>query len=472
MKIIITLFCFVAIMQPVFAQIENAFIDSLYKKLKQTQVPNEQFKLLHFIHEKASHTGQIDIMKSSSEQMLKIATTTHRDTLLSAAYTTIGSCFIKTGNYRQALEYNFKALGLAEKSRNNNMILLATKEVGATFRNLKKYDEALIYFKKAEALLKVEGVATTKYASRAYTTLASTFLFLSQLDSAMRYVQLANEVTVKEKDPFGYSRVLYLFAGLYKAKGDNDLAEGYYKKCITFSAAENFSETYVTSTTDYAQYLFDAKKYDLSKAYALSGLNRAKNAKDKLGMLNAASLLRKVYYAIGQKDSAYFYTDMKDAYNDSIFNIREQYEIENLSFTEKLNEKEKEGKLIEEAENRNRNVQFILIAIGIVSFIVLFLLLSHSIVVTEKWISFFGILGLLIIFEFINLFIHPFLESVTHHSPVLMLLSLVFLASLLIPLHHTMEKWIKEKMIMKNKKIRLENAKKTIEILEAETNHK
>jgi hypothetical protein len=76
---------------------------------------------------------------------------------------------------------------------------------------------------------------------------------------------------------------------------------------------------------------------------------------------------------------------------------------------------------------------------------------------------------LLILFEFINLLIHPFLESVTHHSPVLMLLALVALASLLIPLHHRMEKWIKEKMTDKNKIIRLENARKTIEQLERET---
>jgi len=470
-KKIITLFCFVAIVQTVFAQTSNAKIDSLYKKLKQTQAPAEQFELLRLIQEKATHIGRIDIMKSCSEQLLKIATSMHQDTLLSAAYVSIGSCFLKTSDYRQALEYYFKALELAERSRNNNLILLATKEVGATFRNLKKYDEALVYFKKAESLLKEKEVDKIKFASRTYTTLASTFLFLSQLDSAMRYVQLANEVTIKEKDPFGYSRVLYLFAGLYKAKGDTDLAESYYKKCIAFSAAENFPEPYVTSTTDYGQYLFDTQKYNLSKAYALSSLNRAKDAKDKLGMLNAASLLRKVYNAIGQKDSAYLYSDMKDTYSDSIFNIHEQYEIENLSFTEKIKEKEKQGKLTEEAEHQKQNVQFALIAIGILSFIVLFLLLSHSIIVTEKWISFFGILGLLIIFEFINLFIHPFLESVTHHSPVMMLLSLVFLASLLIPLHHIMEKWIKEKMTVKNKKIRLKNAKKTIEELEEETNN-
>ena len=85
-------------------------------------------------------------------------------------------------------------------------------------------------------------------------------------------------------------------------------------------------------------------------------------------------------------------------------------------------------------------------------------------------ISFFGVLGLLVVFEFINLLIHPSLASTTHDSPVLMLLALVVIASLLIPIHNRLEKWIKEKMIKKNKKIRLEAAKKTIEKLSDTSN--
>jgi hypothetical protein len=47
-----------------------------------------------------------------------------------------------------------------------------------------------------------------------------------------------------------------------------------------------------------------------------------------------------------------------------------------------------------------------------------------------------------------------------------MLIALVAIASLLIPLHHRLEKWIMKKMTEKNKKIRLENAIKNIEQLE------
>jgi hypothetical protein len=70
------------------------------------------------------------------------------------------------------------------------------------------------------------------------------------------------------------------------------------------------------------------------------------------------------------------------------------------------------------------------------------------------------------VFEFVNLLLHPWVSSITNDSPVLMLLALVLIASLLIPMHHRLEHWIKEKMIEKNKAIRLAAAKKTIEKLE------
>lgn len=75
-------------------------------------------------------------------------------------------------------------------------------------------------------------------------------------------------------------------------------------------------------------------------------------------------------------------------------------------------------------------------------------------------------IALLIVFEFLNLLLHPFLERITHHSPILMLLALVCIAALLVPLHHKLEHWATTKLIEKNKKIRLAAAKKTIEQLE------
>jgi len=105
-------------------------------------------------------------------------------------------------------------------------------------------------------------------------------------------------------------------------------------------------------------------------------------------------------------------------------------------------------------------------ALGLITFIILFLLLSHSIIANQKLIRFLGVIALLIVFEFINLFIHPYLSHATNDSPLIMLLVMVCIAALLVPVHHRLEKWISHRLVEKNKKIRLAAAKKTIEQLE------
>ena len=63
---------------------------------------------------------------------------------------------------------------------------------------------------------------------------------------------------------------------------------------------------------------------------------------------------------------------------------------------------------IEERQARKQNIQYAAIALGTISFLILFLLLSQSIIVSSKAIKLFGIVALLITFEFYKPLIHPF----------------------------------------------------------------
>jgi uncharacterized membrane protein len=120
-----------------------------------------------------------------------------------------------------------------------------------------------------------------------------------------------------------------------------------------------------------------------------------------------------------------------------------------LSFTEKIRQQE-----IEEAnrlakEERKSNIQLM----GIVTFISFFFALLFVFSkrhVNPKIIKFLGLLGLLLLFEFISLFLHPYIASFTHHKPILMLLILVAIASILIPLKHALQRWVKEKLAQKS----------------------
>ena len=167
-----------------------------------------------------------------------------------------------------------------------------------------------------------------------------------------------------------------------------------------------------------------------------------------------------------QTDSAYYYSRMEAKLNTEIFSQNNVNKIQALAFNEQIRVMEDAAKKLAETEQRRQNIQFALIALGIITFIILFLLLSRSIITNTKLIEFLGVIALLIVFEFLNLLLHPFLERVTHHSPMLMLLALVCIAALLVPLHHRLEKWATAKLVEKNKQIRLAAAKKTIEQLE------
>jgi hypothetical protein len=163
------------------------------------------------------------------------------------------------------------------------------------------------------------------------------------------------------------------------------------------------------------------------------------------------------------------YADMYQMANDSLNNLQSLQRNQLLTFEEDLRQQELVKVNLEANEQDKENLQYIFIDISILSLIILFLLLSRSFITNTRLIHFCGIVGLLIVFEFLNLLLHPFLEKITHHSPILLLLGLVGIASLLVPLHHKVEHWATAKLVSKNKEIRLANAQKTIEELAIKT---
>jgi hypothetical protein len=61
----------------------------------------------------------------------------------------------------------------------------------------------------------------------------------------------------------------------------------------------------------------------------------------------------------------------------------------------------------------------------------------------SKLIASLGIASLLMLFEFISLLIHPYVEKYSGHNVAVMYIILLITASALVPLHHKMEAYVK-----------------------------
>ncbi len=364
----------------------------------------------------------------------------------------------RIGNYIKSQEAIVKATIIAETMPyNNNYLALIYNTKGSSETNENK---AIEYLKKGIAICKDDLIKRILL----YNT-ANKYLRINQIDSALSYTQKSNEIAIKIHDTASIWMPL-AFGNINLKLNQPDIAYAYFRKARQLAEKFKFSAwlsrsyggmiDYFSSINNNDSVLFYKKKYfdfDTQDAYP--------------NKVAASEFIYKYYLQKGNKDSAIKYLLFNKVGNDSLNSFKKIEELKQAKITEELRQKEVEFTQQEEKESRNHNIQLAVTAIIILSAIILFLLLSRTILVSHKLVEFLSVLVLLVVFEFINLLIHPFLENITHHSPFLMLMALVAIASLIIPLHHRLEHWTTQKLVEKNKAIRLANAKKTIEEIES-----
>ena len=465
MKKILTFVFYIFLIANGFAR--NTYSDSLQVALDKATDPAHRFTVLVKIGEYGFNSGYGNIDSSVCIELFKIAQQLKGDSLMAISYNWMGAFFQFTkGDYTTSLEYYFKAIPLAENSNDKRRLSSLYFDISATYIQLLNPLESIKYSLMGRENLPDKSSPMYDFMLRQYQdNMTNAYLLLHQPDSALHYAQELNETNRRFKSQTYDLASIANFAMVYEQLGDKETAEFYYKKANALSDSINFYISKLIVKGHYAIYLLNNNKITEARILGNQLFQLGQQINNNDMKQSGAGILRRVFENNHQTDSAYYYSRLESIVKDSIFNQNNINKIQSLVFKEQLRSIEENGRRDLESQQRKLNIQYSLIALCIVTFIILFLLLSHSIVANEKWISFFGVLGLLVVFEFINLFIHPALSAVTHDSPVLMLLVLVIIASLLIPLHHRMEKWINEKMVEKNKRIRLESAKKTIQKL-------
>ena len=467
MKKTITLFCIITIQvligKTAFAQ--GSIADSGEAALAKIKKPLERFTAtIQYLEANDAYTGGF-IDSALCIDLLQIAQQLKNDSLLATSYNWIGYFFsIKNGDNTTALEYYFKALPLAQKYNDKRRISSIYFDIAGVYFSLKNFEEFFNNTMKGGETLPDKNSPKYDHMLVQYQrNMGYYFTEKNNLDSALHYAQAAEQTSKRLKSRIFNTQVLSLIADIYAKMNEDALADVYFNK------AQLASDSIFRKEMFYRRYIpFLIKRNRISEAMLQA--EKFWDISNKMQNLNvklmAAGFKRDVFDKMNNTDSAYRYSKVESEIRDLIFNENNQNAIQALAFKEQLRTMEDAAKKSAEEQKRKQNIQYALIALGIVTFIILFLALSHRHITNTKLIQFLGVLALLLVFEFLNLLFHPFLERITNHSPVLMLLALVCIAALLVPLHHKLEKWATHKLVEKNKQVRLAAAKKTIEQLE------
>jgi hypothetical protein len=472
MKNIIILFCIIITAQTVFAQNNNS--DNAKAALAGNTSPIERFsETIKYLESVDTYSGN-NIDSAICIDLLQIAQELKNDSLLAISYNWIGYYFYQSkGDNTTALEYYFKALPLAEKFNDKRRISSLYFDIALIYHLVRNIDDFFRFTKKGGQNLPDNTSSKYDYMLVQYQrNTGIAYMEKNQLDSALFYAQAALQTSQRLKLPRFQLQALHLLAAVNSKLTENDLADVYFKRALILSDSVKSEMRKIEFYQRYIPFLFENNRMMEARVQAEKLWTLSRKTQNLNFNLIATGYKKELFDKLNNIDSAYYYSKLESQLREQIFNQNNLNAIQALTFKEQLRSMEEAAKKSAEEEQRKQDIQYALIAIGIIILLTLYLLLSRSFITNTKLIEFFGVIALLIVFEFLNLLLHPFLARITHHSPFLMLLALVSIAALLVPLHHKVEKWAIEKLVEKNKQIRLAAAKKTIQQLDKKAGDK
>ena len=428
-----------------FSTTQAQNIDSLRKAVVSNDHDTNRVKSLLRLS-----NSYIDFERDSAMQFaqeaLNLSTSNNFEKGEAQSLNIIGSILTGTGNYPMAFEYHLDALKIAEKIKNETLIAAIYNNLARVSTERSDYKTAIEYLFKAKS--KFEELDIKEYAATALLNIGDTYERMDKLDSGLHFQNLAYQLALKIDYTYLLGAITSNLGHLYLNTGKITEASDYFQKAISFLRTSNDKSDIevLAGVYDGISKIFEKKdKTDSALFYAKKSLGLSMQVADQKRILNASMLLNKLYHKEKLIDSAYRYSTIASETRERILSADKVSRLENMKVTEQTRQLELARTEAKIQKVRKSNLQLIGITFFIITFFSILIIVGRR-KTYPRALKYLGLLGLLLLFEFIAIFVHPFIDKWTNHDPVYMLIILVAIAAVLVPLHHKMEHWVKEKL--------------------------
>ncbi len=441
--------------------------DSLRLKLR--DAPTDSLKLVYYrALFDAYEESRPDSALVFALEGLKLATEIGAEKRRSQFLTRIANLVQSKLNYPHAYEFHTASLIISEEIDDPVGIGASFNNLGEFYKVQEDFGKALEHYAKAEGVFSniildlesgkdrpvSEKTASDikmykKFRGIVLMNLGHMYELLNKLDSALYHEQRALASATANEDLDLLGAIYTNLGSIYSSMSKPELALETLRKGIPYLEAEDdkrfMTLTYITMSDIYEK----ASDIDSALIFAHRSLVAASDGTFHQEELTAAEALSRLFEKKQQGDSALHYQKLVASIKGTMLaqdNIRK---VDALSFEEKIHQEEIAQAKAKAARERSDMLQYFIITIVlVVVFIALSLLSKRK--AKPKFIEYMGMIGLLLLFEFISLFIHPYIAKWTHHKPIFMLLILAGIGAILTPMHHLLIRWIKKKMAHKN----------------------
>lgn len=380
--------------------------------------------------------------------------------LIADLYNNLGNAYSELGDHPKALEYHFKSLNMNETINNQVGVSTNCLNIGSFYTTkFSNYVDGLRYLKKSlEASTRIKD---TVLMSEGLIGIALIYNRQGKKDSALNLYRQAYILDNVIQNYRGLSISSNNMGSIYLEKKDLDFADSLFHISLATCKRAGLKGILITVLKNLGSLNIDraktktvntSKEYiEQARQYVYEGIDSASSG----GVADTPYTYYKVLSDLdelsGNASRALYFFKKGQKIEDSIYS---KENAEHISLLEKEREQFEQQRAQDARKASARiakTIQLLSIFTGILILVSMIIFLTSK-KLNHRLIHFLGTLSVIAVFELISILIHPFLERITHHNLIYMLLCLVLIASFIIPLHHQVEKMVKEfitKRIMK-----------------------
>ncbi|MFK5892499.1 MAG: tetratricopeptide repeat protein [Pseudomonadota bacterium] len=386
------------------------------------------------------------------QQCLKLDKEMGNNEGIAVALTNIGSIYYNQGDIVKGLEYFEKSLEIRLKLGDKWGISNSLNNIGFVHDEQGNDTKALEYYNRS---LKIDE--ELGYYSEVATDLNNIGAVYNDMGNdvlALEYYKRSLKINEEIGNRIGIADELNNIGVIYQARGDLSFALDYYEQGLLIFEKIEDKVGITNSLFKIGMLALLTGNVSKAKEYGERSLILSKELRFPYDIKNATMLLSKVYENEGNGMQALHmyktYITMRDSLNNEAVKeefVRQEvkYEFEKAEIIRKQKEKE-ELRILKEKIARKRNLQYS--GISIVLFIlfgILFILGKFNLPGWAIQVSIF--LPLLLLFEFLLIFIGPFIDLFTGGEPAYNLLVNASVAALIAPLHSFFEVLFKRRLV-------------------------
>ncbi|MDH4092555.1 MAG: ATP-binding protein [Cyclobacteriaceae bacterium] len=372
-------------------------IDSLLREVRTTQ--NDTTKLI-MLRTVARIYAEInpDSSYRYAEQSLMLARQLNFTLDEGGAMREMGYALVNKGNYPRALQTLLAAMAILEDRKVERNVLVGGfagddqlmyraaspfaqrlseiafthQNLGVLYANSNNYERAWQHHLIGRQ--KAEESGNVPMQSILYLTLNRIYLNLKKNDSALISIKLAYNKVMES----GYKRylgsVVLNMGRTYAALGNTSIANTYYRKSLTASAADDYYRGVIAGNLLLADYYTASGKNDSAFFHIKNALSEAQIMDSPDLLLRIYTSLSRYYHNTGNNDSTVKYQALIINIKDSLFNAKQAIQFQDIDFDMQQQQQEMQAA---EKEYQNRLQKYLLIS-GLAVFLMVALILLRN----------------------------------------------------------------------------------------------